>query len=87
MQPYIGIRSDNCSTRWGKRKPFMVVGGAGTIVCLLALAWIREIVGSFSGWSTEEIQSGTNVAVIILAMVLIYCLDFAINTGKRTPTK
>ncbi|PKY00998.1 putative sucrose transporter [Aspergillus campestris IBT 28561] len=80
VQPYIGIRSDNCSTRWGKRKPFMVAGGAGTIVCLLALAWIREIVGIFSGWSTEETQSGTKVAIIILAMVLIYCLDFAINT-------
>lgn len=63
----------------------MVGGGAGTVICLLALAWIREIVGIFSGRLGEETQSGTNVAVIVLAMFLIYCQDFAINTGIPFP--
>ncbi|OAX81897.1 hypothetical protein ACJ72_03765 [Emergomyces africanus] len=47
VQPYVGIRSDNCRISWGKRKPFMIGGGIATIISLLALAWTREIVGAF----------------------------------------
>lgn len=67
---------------WGKRKPFMVVGSAATIVALLLLAWVKEIVGGFlSLFGADPASSGTKVMVIIVATVLMYCLDFAINTG------
>jgi solute carrier family 45 protein 1/2/4 len=83
VQPYIGIRSDNCRMRWGKRVPFMVVGGAATVVALLALAWTREIVGGFLGIFGVSFQSeGVKTTSIILATILMYTLDFAINTGK-----
>lgn len=81
VQPYIGIRSDNCRISWGKRKPFMIVGGAVTIVTLLALAWVREavggIVGVFGGNPTGE---GTKITIIVIATIMMWCLDFAINT-------
>ncbi|KAJ5665457.1 uncharacterized protein N7477_007905 [Penicillium maclennaniae] len=81
VQPYIGIRSDNCRMAWGKRKPFMVVGSAATIVALLLLAWVKEIVGgSLSLFGADPASSGTKVMVIIVATILMYCLDFAINT-------
>ncbi|KXG50170.1 Major facilitator superfamily domain, general substrate transporter [Penicillium griseofulvum] len=81
VQPYIGIRSDNCRLAWGKRKPFMVVGGAATIVSLLALAWVKEIVGGvLSIFGVESTSSGSKIAIIIMATVFMYCLDFAINT-------
>lgn len=92
VQPYIGIRSDNCRSPWGKRKPFMAVGGVATIVSLLALAWVREIVGGFLGIfglhvgdasSKSKASEGeaVKIVVIVAATVLMYCLDFAINTG------
>ncbi|KAL4807819.1 sodium/hydrogen exchanger 3 [Aspergillus unguis] len=81
VQPYIGIRSDNCRISWGKRKPFMIVGGAVTIVTLLVLAWVREAIGGvwslFGGDSKSEVAK---VTIIIVATVLMWCLDFAINT-------
>ncbi|KAJ5199349.1 Major facilitator superfamily domain general substrate transporter [Penicillium cf. griseofulvum] len=81
VQPYIGIRSDNCRLAWGKRKPFMVVGGAATIVSLLALAWVKEIVGGvLSIFGVEPTSSGAKYSIIIMATVSMYCLDFAINT-------
>ncbi|KAF3028910.1 hypothetical protein E8E15_008730 [Penicillium rubens] len=81
VQPYIGIRSDNCRLAWGKRKPFMVVGGAATVVSLLALAWVKEIVGGFlSIFGVEPTSAGTKVVIIIMATIFMYCLDFAINT-------
>ncbi|KAK2793643.1 hypothetical protein FQN50_009995 [Emmonsiellopsis sp. PD_5] len=81
VQPYVGIRSDNCRIRWGKRKPFMIGGGIATIVALLALAWTREIVGGFLSLFDVPLHSpGVKVTSIVLATILMYCLDFAINT-------
>lgn len=83
VQPYIGICSDNCRVSWGKRKPFMIFGGMATVVALLALAWVQEIVGGFLGiFGVDPASSGTRTVVIILATILMYCLDFAINTGR-----
>ncbi|KAF5864918.1 monovalent cation:H+ antiporter, CPA1 (nhx1) [Aspergillus alliaceus] len=81
VQPYIGICSDNCRSSWGKRKPFMVVGGLATVVALLALAWVKELVGGFLGlFGVDQGSTGTNTAIIVFATILMYCLDFAINT-------
>lgn len=86
VQPYIGIRSDNCRIRWGKRKPFMIAGGAATIFTLLALAWTREIVGNTVGrpFGVPPNSQGLKIAIIVIATILMYCLDFAINTGELT---
>lgn len=82
VQPYIGIRSDNCRSRWGKRKPFMVGGGAATLIALMALAWVKEIVGGFlSIFGVDPASSGTKITTIVLATISMYLLDFAINTG------
>ncbi|KAJ5099387.1 hypothetical protein N7532_006388 [Penicillium argentinense] len=81
VQPYVGIRSDNCRIPWGKRKPFMIIGGAATIVCLLALAWVREIVGGFlSIFGVDRESNGTKTMIIIVATIVMYGLDFAVNT-------
>lgn len=82
VQPYIGIRSDNCRISWGKRKPFMVVGGAATVVSLLALAWVREIVGGILGTFGVDYHSTGKTTTIVVATILMYCLDFSVNTGK-----
>lgn len=93
VQPYIGIRSDNCQLRWGKRRPFMLGGALATVVVLLCLAWVREIVGGMaamlrsldgsvtSSAASEDDDAVVRVWTLILATVLMYCLDFAINTG------
>ncbi|KAL9108913.1 MAG: hypothetical protein Q9227_006309 [Pyrenula ochraceoflavens] len=82
VQPYVGIRSDNCRISWGKRKPFMIGGGAATIIGLLALAWTRELVGGIgrifgSGSESANVKIGS----IVFATVFMYMLDFAINTA------
>lgn len=81
VQPYVGILSDNCRSPWGKRTPFMIAGAAATIVSLLILAWVREIVGGFLGvFGANRESEGVKVTIIVVAVALIYILDFAINT-------
>ncbi|KAF4816986.1 General alpha-glucoside permease [Colletotrichum siamense] len=81
VQPYVGMLSDNCRLPWGKRKPFMVGGAIATMVSLMFLAWTREIVGGFLGiFGADPESQGVKTAIICVAVVGIYVLDFAINT-------
>lgn len=82
VQPYVGVRSDNCRISWGKRKPFMVAGAGATIMSLLALAWTKEIVGGFLGlFGAHKEDPGVKVTIIVVAVLFVYILDFAINTS------
>ncbi|KAH8663598.1 hypothetical protein BGZ60DRAFT_411698 [Tricladium varicosporioides] len=81
VQPYVGMLSDNCRSRWGKRTPFMVTGAAATIISLVALAWVREIVGGILGlFGADRESHGVKVTIIVIAVLFVYILDFAINT-------
>ncbi|KFY39310.1 hypothetical protein V495_06024 [Pseudogymnoascus sp. VKM F-4514 (FW-929)] len=81
VQPYVGVRSDNCRIPWGKRKPFILGGAAATIVSLLALAWTKEVVGGFLGlFGAQKDDPGVKVTTIVVAVLFVYVLDFAINT-------
>jgi solute carrier family 45 protein 1/2/4 len=83
VQPYVGIRSDNCRIRWGKRKPFMIAGALATIFSLLMLAWTRDICKSITGlFGADATSDGTKNFTIVVAVFLVYILDFAINTGE-----
>lgn len=85
VQPYIGIKSDNCRMSWGKRRPFMLGGAVATALSFLALAWTREIVHGFLGlFGADPNSGGVKVASIVFAVVLIYVLDVAINAGNMT---
>lgn len=83
VQPYVGIRSDNCRIKYGKRIPFMLSGALATAVSLLALAWTREIVHGFLGiFGANPESHGVQVCSITWAIAFVYILDFAINTGQ-----
>ena len=34
VQPYVGMKSDNCRMRWGRRRPFIVGGAIATITAI-----------------------------------------------------
>lgn len=61
----------------------MVGGALATIISLMALAWTREIVrGIFSIFGYGPETNAVHINTIILAVALVYILDFAINTGQ-----
>ena len=80
VQPYVGIKSDNHHSRFGKRRPFIVGGAAATIVSLIALAWAREWIGSLlSIFGVARDSRGTTITAIVFAVIMVYVLDFSIN--------
>lgn len=82
VQPYIGIRSDRCRVSWGKRKPFMIAGTLGTVVSSMILAYARDIVRVIAGIDAgAPYGGGYRTATIVIATIMMWCLDFSINTG------
>ena len=86
VQPYVGMKSDNCRIRWGKRRPFIVGGAAATMVSLMVLAWAAEIVGGFLGiFGANREGEFVKTSIMLFAVLFVYVLDFAINVSKCNP--
>ncbi|GAO45934.1 MFS general substrate transporter [Saitoella complicata NRRL Y-17804] len=81
MQPIIGLLSDTSTLSWGKRRPFIIAGTIGVVTSLLVLGWTREVVELIAGGRRSiEHEHKVRTATSILAVFMIYLLDFAINT-------
>ncbi len=74
MQPIIGVMSDQSRSKYGRRRPFMVVGSIIVAIGLIIMAWAKEFTSIFI--STEETLKS---ATIVVAVLSIYAVDFAIN--------
>src|ERR1700761_9366914 len=71
MQPLVGAYADKSTSRYGRRRPFMVYGAIVTGAGLLLLGWTSEAVGLFlpDGDTKKD-------ATILVAVLCIYMLDF-----------
>ncbi|KAJ5769336.1 hypothetical protein N7520_003895 [Penicillium odoratum] len=74
IQPLIGVIADRSRSKWGRRRPFMVIGSFVVALCLIVLGWTAEIVGLF----VTDPEKAKNVT-IALAVSSIYAVDFSIN--------
>ncbi|EXJ78687.1 hypothetical protein A1O1_09089 [Capronia coronata CBS 617.96] len=85
VQPYVGIRSDRCRVSWGKRKPFMIAGTLGTVASSMILAYARDIIRVIGRLGVDApYGGGYQTATIILATIMMWCLDFSINTVQAS---
>jgi solute carrier family 45, member 1/2/4 len=57
MQPIVGSLSDNSTSRFGRRRPFLFVGSFAVVGAFVFIGWTKEIVGLFfeSGTSTVNL--------------------------------
>lgn len=76
VQPIVGVLADESTSKWGRRRPIIVVGSILVACSLLALGFTKEIVASFV--SPESAPTAT----IVVAVLSLYATDFAINAGK-----
>jgi solute carrier family 45 protein 1/2/4 len=80
VQPYVGIASDQSQHRWGRRRPFILAGAAGTVLCILGMASTRSFVNFLIGVFNGDIHSSTSVVLrIIVAVSWLYGLNFFIQ--------
>ncbi|KAF5324984.1 hypothetical protein D9619_009553 [Psilocybe cf. subviscida] len=75
MQPLIGVLADNCTSRFGRRRPYMMLGTIICIFAMLLLGFTRGVASIFTGWGT----GANDTLTIWLAVLAIYLIDFSIN--------
>jgi len=68
VNPIIGAWSDSCTSRFGRRRPFIAFGATFTVVGWILMIFTKEI-GEFFGDSGEE--QGTRTATAIVYVVLM----------------
>ncbi|KAJ0160624.1 General alpha-glucoside permease [Colletotrichum tanaceti] len=74
VQPIVGAIADESKSKWGRRRPFIVMGSIIVAFSLLTLGFTKEIVELFA---TDK--ETARVFTITLAVLAIYVVDFAIN--------
>ncbi|KAG2198769.1 hypothetical protein INT47_010555 [Mucor saturninus] len=82
VQPLIGAFSDKCTSRLGKRRPFIIVSGILTCLSMVGVAYAKEIGHSFATLFHDEPDVIKDVAhgnAIIVAVASFYFLDFTLN--------
>lgn len=50
VQAFMGILSDRSTLRWGRRRPFILVGTLLDLACLIAIGWIASMEGLTGYW-------------------------------------
>ncbi|EFX01167.1 sucrose transport protein [Grosmannia clavigera kw1407] len=87
VQPVVGVISDQWTGKWGRRRPFIVVGNILVVGALLTLGFTSEIVTAVLGNEGFTLGQGTTAPiphrkiVITLAVLALYVVDFAINAA------
>lgn len=79
MQPIVGILADRSTSKYGRRRPFMVVGTVIVSLCLLLLGFTSEFIAIF-----VEGEHKRRPMAIALAVLSIYGVDFAINAVQAS---
>ncbi|KAJ6545923.1 major facilitator superfamily domain-containing protein [Mycena sp. CBHHK59/15] len=75
IQPLIGLLADNSTSRWGRRRPYMLGGCAMCVLSMLLLGYTREFAAVFTGRDNHT----NDVATLWLAILSIYLVDFCVN--------
>ncbi|KAI9259090.1 major facilitator superfamily domain-containing protein [Sporodiniella umbellata] len=79
VQPLIGAFSDKCTSRFGKRRPFIVVGGILTVVSMIGIAYAKEAGIAIADRFYESSQEAVHYYSIVVAVSCFYFLDFTLN--------
>ncbi|GAA5822156.1 hypothetical protein JCM11251_004876 [Rhodosporidiobolus azoricus] len=75
VQPLVGHFSDQCKSRLGRRRPFIIAGCCVTSLAVMMLGWSREI----ASVCAEEGGSLHQHLAIACAVIAVYLIDFAVN--------
>ncbi|KZV95562.1 MFS general substrate transporter [Exidia glandulosa HHB12029] len=75
VQPIVGAMADASTSRFGRRRPYIMGGALLCGVAMLLLGFTRQFAGVFTSIPSTA-NDGLTIALAVLA---IYCIDFSVN--------
>lgn len=81
VQPCVGIWSDKCSSKYGRRRPFILVGSLMISIAVIMIGFSADI-GYILGDSKEHCSTykGTRTRAAVVFILGFWMLDLANNT-------
>lgn len=81
VQPCVGLYSDKCTSRWGRRRPFIMIGCILICIAVVIVGFSADI-GAALGDSKEEcsLYHGPRWHAAIVYVLGFWLLDFSNNT-------
>jgi len=79
VQPVVGVWSDGCRSKWGRRRPFILAGAIGCVVGM-ALIGLSVDLGAVFGDNRTSPNSGDHTWGIILAISGLMIMNVFVNT-------
>lgn len=70
--PIIGHYSDNARTKWGRRRPFLFIGGILTALFFVMLWWIPKGINVEQWFSSENSYQLFQMIYILMALLLFF---------------
>jgi solute carrier family 45 protein 1/2/4 len=77
-QPFVGVLSDNYTGRYGRRRPFILLGAISVFLSILFLANIAQLVSAVSTVSGLG-ERAREILVALLALLAILALNLSIQ--------
>ncbi|XP_052191024.1 sucrose transport protein SUC4 isoform X1 [Diospyros lotus] len=75
VQPLVGHTSDRCTSRFGRRRPFIIAGALSIVIAVLVVGYSADL-----GWLFgDSARSGTKVGAIAAFVLGFWLLDVANN--------
>jgi solute carrier family 45 protein 1/2/4 len=71
---FIGVLTDNSTSKWGRRRPALAVGCLLCALSMLILGFARPIASIFT--SIEPAQTNLTIAAVVFS---IFAIDFSVN--------
>lgn len=75
VQPLIGSLADSCTSRFGRRRPYLAIAVVVCSISILILGFARELAGYF----TERTSSAHQNLGILFGILGVFLVDFSVN--------
>jgi glycoside/pentoside/hexuronide:cation symporter, GPH family len=72
IDPIVGHYSDNLRTPWGRRRPFILIGGIGTAISFVAMWWIPRGDSVKALFPSEAAYSAFQLAFILICLLAFF---------------
>ncbi|KAG8736388.1 hypothetical protein FRC12_017626 [Ceratobasidium sp. 428] len=79
VQPIIGTLADRSTSKWGRRRPYML---SGSMLCALSLVMLSHAEEISTWLSASGDQSSASVGLAqAIAILAVYLVDFTVNAS------